>query len=265
VVISIVEKHLGYNILVNLFLKFQLFFIEGEFVEMLKVDNSEIKSQKPIIDIVADIIRKKIINGEIKHNLKLSTRQLSEELGVSRTPVREAIRRLESEGLIELLPRKGFIVKEYSIDKIKEIYEVRKVLEIKAINLACKNITEEELDNIEAFAQRLNEGLQDKKIDILNVEQLNKKLHFAIYQASRNETLSQIIRNLWFRVSGLLITIFSTPHRREEIPQEHEAVIRALRRRDEDACKRALRKHIEVTEEILFAHERGIRKELEKG
>jgi len=230
----------------------------------LKVDNSEIKLQKPIVDIVADIIRKKIINGEIKHNLKLSTRQLSEELEVSRTPVREAIRRLESEGLIDLLPRKGFIVKEYSIDKIKEIYDVRRVLEIKAISLACKNITKKELDNIEALAQRLNKALQNKKIDILDIEQLNKKFHFAIYQASRNETLNQIIRNLWFRVSGLLITIFSTPHRREEIPQEHEAVIRALRRKDEDACRRALIKHMEVTEEILFAHEKGIREESEK-
>ena len=230
----------------------------------MKVDNSEIKLQKPIVDIVADIIRKKIINGEIKHNLKLSTRQLSEELEVSRTPVREAIRRLESEGLIDLLPRKGFIVKEYSIDKIKEIYDVRRVLEIKAISLACKNITKKELDNIEALAQRLNKALQNKKIDILDIEQLNKKFHFAIYQASRNETLNQIIRNLWFRVSGLLITIFSTPHRREEIPQEHEAVIRALRRKDEDACRRALIKHMEVTEEILFAHEKGIREESEK-
>ncbi|PIP54904.1 MAG: GntR family transcriptional regulator, partial [Bacteroidetes bacterium CG23_combo_of_CG06-09_8_20_14_all_32_9] len=79
---------------------------------MLKVDNTEIKLQKPIVDLVADIIRRKIVNGEIKHNLKLSTRQLSEELEISRTPVREAIRRLESEGLIELLPRKGFVVKE---------------------------------------------------------------------------------------------------------------------------------------------------------
>lgn len=232
---------------------------------MLKVDNSEIKLQKSIVDIVADIIRKRIINGGIKHNLKLSTRQLSEELDISRTPVREAVRRLESEGLIELLPRKGFIVKEYSSDKIKEIYEVRKILEIKAISLACKNITKKELDNIEAFAQRLNEGLQDKKIDILDIEQLNKKFHFAIYQASYNETLNQIIMNLWFRISGLLITIFSTPHRREEIPEEHEVIIRALRRRDEDLCKRALRKHIEVTEEILFAHARRIKKELEKG
>ena len=227
----------------------------------MKVDNSEIKLQKPIVDIVTDIIRKRIINGEIKHNLKLSTGQLSKELEVSRTPVREAIRRLESEGLIELLPRKGFIVKEYSIDEIKEIYDVRRVLEIKAISLACENITKKELDNIEVLSQRLNRALQDKKSDIFDIELLNKKLHFEIYQASRNETLCQIIRNLWHRISGLLITIFYTLHRREEIPQEHEVIIRALRRKDKNECERTLLKHMEVTEEILFEY----KEESEKG
>ena len=224
---------------------------------MLKVDNTEIKLQKPIVDIVTDIIRKKIVNGEIKHNLKLSTRQLSEELEVSRTPVREAIRRLESEGLIELLPRRGFILKEYSIDEIEEIYEVRRILEIKAISLACKNIKKKELDKIEKLVQELNKELQNGKLDILNIQELNKQVHFTIYEASHNETLCQFIRNLWHRVSGLLITIFSTPHRREEIPLEHQAILDALRERNERDCVKALEKHMEVTEEILFEHSKN--------
>ncbi|PKP61531.1 hypothetical protein CVT91_02920 [Candidatus Atribacteria bacterium HGW-Atribacteria-1] len=226
---------------------------------MLKVDNTEIKLQKPIVDLVADIIRRKIVNGEIKHNLRLSTRQLSEELGISRTPVREAIRRLESEGLIELLPRKGFVVKEYSIDKIKEIYEVRRILEIKAIVLACNNIEKKELNNIEKIAQKLNTELQNEKSDILAIQELNQQLHFAIYLASHNETLCQIIKNLWHRVSGLLITIFSTPHRREEIPLEHEAIIKALIARDEYSCINALEKHMEVTKEILYEYSKKSR------
>ena len=221
-------------------------------------NDRRMKLQKPIVDLVADIIRRRIINGEMGNNLKLSTRQLSEELGVSRTPVREAIRRLESEGLIELLPRRGFTVKEYSIDEIDEIYEVRRILEIKAISLACKNIKKKELNKIEKLAQELNKELQSKKSDILTIQELNKKLHFAIYEISNNETLCQIIKNLWHRVSGLLITIFSTPHRREEIPHEHKAIIKALKERNEKDCIRALKKHMEITEEILFKHSKRI-------
>jgi len=225
---------------------------------LIVINNKKKELQKPIVDIIAKIIREDVVNGKISNRKILSTRQLSEELNVSRTPIREAIRRLECEGLIELLPRRGFVVKEYSIDKIKEIYEVRSILEIKAISLACKNIKKEELDNIEKFAQRLNKELQNEKVNILNIEQLNKKLHFAIYLASHNETLCQIIKNLWHRVSGLLITIFSTPHRREEIPFEHEAIIKALKERNEKDCIRALKKHMEITEEILFKHSKRI-------
>jgi len=218
----------------------------------LKVDNSEIKLQKPMVDTVADIIRKKIINGGIKHNFKLSTRQLSEELGISRTPVREAIRRLESEGLIELLPRKGFIVKEYAIDKIKEIYEVRKILEIKAINLACKNITNRELVKIEEITQKLNRVIQNEKENISRIKKLNDEFHFAVYQASHNETLCQIIKNLWFRISGLLIMTFSMHNRGEETLQEHEIIVRALKGRNQEVCETVLKRHMEVAERRLF-------------
>lgn len=230
----------------------------------MKVNNAEIKLQKPMVDIVADIIRKKITNGEIKHNSKLSTRQLSEELGISRTPAREAIRRLESEGLIELLPRKGFIVKEYTIDKIKEIYEVRKFLEIKAINLACKNITNREIVKSEEIIQKLNRVIQNKKKNILRIKELNDEFHFTIYQASRNETLCQIIRNLWFRISGLLITVLSMRNRGEETLQEHEIIVRALKGGNQEVCEAALKRHMEAAERRLFEYKEGDREEKNK-
>lgn len=218
----------------------------------MKVNSVEIKLQKSMVDIVADIIRKKIINGEIKHNFKLSTRQLSEELRISRTPVREAIRRLESEGLIELLPRKGFMVKEYTIDEIKEIYEVRRVLEIKAINLACKNITNGEIVKIEEIIQKLKRMIQNEKENILCIKELNDEFHFAVYQASRNKILCQIIRNLWLRISGLLIMTFSIHYRGEETLQEHEIIVRALKGRNQEVCEVVLKRHMKSAERRLF-------------
>lgn len=222
----------------------------------MKVDNVEIKLQKPIVDTVADIIRKKIINGEIRHNLKLSTRLLSEELGISRTPVREAIRRLESEGLIDLLPRKGFTVKEYTREKIKEIYSIRKILEVYAAKLACKNITAKELNNIRKISINLNNALQMEKKGILNIEKLNREFHFAIYDASHNETLCEIIKNLWFRVSGLFITIFSICDRSKMTPREHGRILRAIEKRNEKETEKALEEHLKINEEILLTYYR---------
>src|SRR5680860_329621 len=92
-----------------------------------KVNRKRLIKFKPMVDVVYEIIKKDIVYGKIEYGSTLSTRRISEELNVSRTPVREAIRKLESEGLIELLSRRGFIVKKYSAEQIEKIYAVRQI------------------------------------------------------------------------------------------------------------------------------------------
>jgi len=190
---------------------------------MRKIDeasNNEKTKFEPMVmvDVIADSIKKDIVYGRIKHGSSLSTRKISEDLNVSRTPVREAIRKLEAEGLVNLLPRRGFVVKEYDIDEIREIYHVRKLLESEAIAMACKNF------------------------------------HFSIYCISSNKTLCNIIDNLWYKSFGLLITIFSAPNRRGEIPIEHKLVIDALKTKKKHKVIQALRNHMKETESILISY-----------
>jgi len=220
--------------------------------------NNKIKFE-PIVNIIAEKIKKEIVYGKIKHGSKLSTRKISEELNVSRTPVREAIRRLESEGLIELLPRRGFVVKEYSLDEIKEIYQVRKILESEAIRCACENISIKELKIIEDISRKLNQELKNQPSEIFKIQEINKKFHFSIYSICGNKTLCNIIENLWYKSFGLLITIFSAPHRRNEIPIEHQAIIDALKTRKPEEAVKALQEHIKETETILISYSKNKR------
>lgn len=213
---------------------------------------------EPMVGVIAEKIKKDIVYGRIKRGSKLSTRRISEELNVSRTPVREAIRRLESEGLVDLLPRRGFVVKEYDLDEIKEIYQVRKILESEAIRCACINMSIEELDNIENISKELNEELKKQPSNLFKIQEINKRFHFSIYCVCHNKTLCNIIENLWYKSFGLLITIFSAPHRREEIPIEHQAIIAALKTRKPDEAVKSLRNHMRETKSILISYAKKV-------
>jgi DNA-binding GntR family transcriptional regulator len=220
----------------------------------MKKTHLKISSQKSIVDIVTDFIRSNIIEGKFDLNEKISTREIAGELKISRTPIREAIRKLESEGLVELLPRKGFILKRYDIKKIEEIYEVRKILELHATELACKNISHKEINGIKETNEKLTYTFREKRKDILELARLNKRYHFLIYQASRNEIICEMIENLWYRTSGLFIQMFTNPDQGKTTPQEHNNIIEALERRDTKKVVKLLDEHLKVNKEVLLKY-----------
>ena len=113
------------------------------------------KNHNSIVEITCKYIRSKIANGEIRLNEKVSMRKIAEDLEISRTPIREAIRKLESEGLIELLPRRGFIVKKYNPKQVEEIYVARQILEVSAVRLACDRIKKKDLERL----KKINDNL----------------------------------------------------------------------------------------------------------
>ena len=210
--------------------------------------------QKSIVDIAIEHIRSNIINGTIRVNEKVSMREIAKELNISRTPIREAIRKLESEGLIELLPRRGFIIKKYSSKKIEEIYEVRRVLETYAIRLACKNIGEKDIEKLKKLNHDLTLTFKEKRQNLMKLKKINEEFHFAIFKASHNETVCEIIQNLWERISGLFIHIFKNPIQGKTTFQEHENIIRALEKKDINKAIFMLEKHLKINKEILMSY-----------
>lgn len=209
-----------------------------------------------LVNIVAEKIREAIIYGELPPNTKISMRQLSKKFGISRTPLREAARIIEAEGLAIYVPRKGFIIKSLNENDVNKIYEIREILEVYACKLACKNITDLNLKKIEKIKKKI-ENLKYKfshksKKDIKLLHKLNKEFHFTIYELSNNKILIDLILNLWNKSSCIIYYIFQTPGRLENLIKEHEDIYLSLKNKNENDIEKAIKKHLNITKKLVM-------------
>ena len=176
--------------------------------------------------------------------------QLAGELGVSRTPVREAIRKLELEGFVVMIPRKGAYVAGISVKDIADVFEVRAALEALATVLAAERITEEELEELERILVRKAEIIEQQEIKLF-IES-DKKFHEILYRASRNQRLIQILTNLQDEVHRFRSVSLTSPGRMPEALDEHRKVVEALGDRDIARAEALAWEHIENAENSLM-------------
>lgn len=184
-------------------------------------------------DIVTAALRELIIKGELSSGEALRQRDLAERFGVSPTPVREALRRLEAEGLVDYDVHRGSTVVEADLEAVEENYRIRAALEALAVELAVDKVTEATLDELED----LNTRIESCPPDSPEVADLNRKLHFSIYQAARSPLLVSLMRLLWQSFPQGP----QAGRPREESVAEHREIIQALRERD--GAKAALLTH----------------------
>lgn len=207
-------------------------------------------SYKPLRELVLEAIREAIINGHLKPGERLMEIQMAEELGVSRTPIREALRKLELEGFIVMIPRKGAYVADISIKDIADVFEIRASLEGLAAALAAERITDEELEFMERClvvkAEAIANADFDKLVDI------DARFHESIYKASRNERLWAIINNLREQIQRLRMTSLSVPGRMSQSLKEHRAIVEAIQSRDINLARQAAQEHIENAENVMM-------------
>ena len=154
----------------------------------------DISSCKPLREIVFETIRGAIITGELQPGQRLMEVQLAEEMGVSRTPVRESIRKLELEGLVKMVPRRGAYVTPMSVNDLKEMMEIRRALEGLAAELAALNATAEEIAKLYAANQRFGESAMAN--DEEGIIKNDMAIHDIIYRASGNKKLLTMINSL---------------------------------------------------------------------
>lgn len=208
----------------------------------IKLDN-----YKPLRELVFDSLRKAIILGKLKPGERLMEIQLAEEMGVSRTPVREAIRKLELEGFVVMVPRKGAYVAGVSVKDIADVFEVRSALEGLAAGLAAERITEEEMEELEKVIHLIS-----GEEDILTVYKKDNEFHELIYRASRNHRLTQIITNLSEQINRFRLTSLSVPGRLKIAVDEHKKIIEAISDRDADLAHKLASEHMENAEQNLL-------------
>ena len=197
----------------------------------------------PLRDVVFNTLRQAILRGELKPGERLMEIQLATKLGVSRTPVREALRKLELDGLVLMIPRKGAEVAQISEKGLRDVLEIRGSLEALAVRLACDRMDRQGLKELKEAEQAFEEVLgQD---DITVVAEADVAFHSVIYIATDNERLIQLLNNVREQMYRYRVEYLK---RRESHPQllaEHQDMIRAIEKGDEEEAIRITRQHIE--------------------
>ena len=197
----------------------------------------------PLRDVVFNTLRQAILRGELKPGERLMEIQLANKLGVSRTPIREAIRKLELEGLVLMIPRKGAEVAEITEKNMRDVLEVRKALEELAVQLACDKITKEEIEEMKKAAEDFKKILKSK--DITEIAEADVRFHDIIYMATDNQKLIQLLNNLREQMYRYRVEYLKEGETRDVLVKEHEELTKAIRERDVERAKQLSFQHIE--------------------
>lgn len=204
----------------------------------------------PLRDVVFNTLRQSILTGELKPGERLMEIHLADKLGVSRTPIREAIRMLELEGLVTMIPRRGAEVAQITEKNLREVLEVRGALDALAVELACERITAEELEQLKAACEHFE--AETKKGNANRVAQADVALHDIILAASRNEKLVQMIGNFSQQMYRYRLEYVKEEAHYETLIREHRIIYEAIRDRDKERGAKAIRLHIENQEKAVI-------------
>ena len=207
----------------------------------------------PLRDVVFNTLRNAILTGELSPGERLMEIKLADKLGVSRTPIREAIRKLELEGLVVNTPRKGAEVANISAEDLRDVLEVRRSLEVLAISLACEKMTEETLEllyeNIDAFKHSIDAKATS---DIASVD---VTFHDIIYKSTGNNRLIQILNNISEQMYRYRFEYIKNKESWNRLVEEHMNIYEAIKNRDKELAVKSILLHIDN-------QERDIRKKM---
>lgn len=204
----------------------------------------------PLRDVVFKTLRQAILTGEFMPGERLMEISLAKRLGVSRTPVREAIRKLELEGLVVMIPRKGAAVARITVSDLKDVLEVRCHLEEFAASLACERIDDEEIHELKLALQAFEDAIKVKNLKL--IAERDVEFHDVIFKATKNKRLLQIINNLREQIYRYRIEYIKDFDYHEVLVKEHRQIVDTILRGDKEAASHIMRTHIYNQETIVI-------------
>ena len=198
--------------------------------------------RRSLHDELTGLLRGLIIGGELAPGEKIPEKQLCERFGVSRTPLREALKVLASEGVVTLRPNRGAVVSALTLEDLDEAFPVMGTLEALSGEIACRHITDEEVAEIRSLHERMVGHWREGELQ--SYFRLNQRIHEAILEATRNETLKTVYRGLAGRVMTARYIANMSPERWAQAVTEHEAILQALAARDGERLAEILKRHL---------------------
>jgi DNA-binding GntR family transcriptional regulator len=198
---------------------------------------------------ILETIRDAIIKGSLKPGEKVAEPELAERFGISRTPIREAFRQLESEGYLTVIPRKGAVVAAFSQKDVEEFYAIKSILEGYAARRACENLSQKEIDKLEAINTKLAQFAEGS--DVKQFFRIHNDFHELFIKAANNEKLHDMISGLVSKFQRLRLASLSLPGRMKISVDEHEKIINAFKKKDPAAAEKLVRKNAEYGGRVL--------------
>lgn len=203
----------------------------------------------PLREVVFNTLRYAILHGELKPGERLMEVKLADTLGVSRTPVREALKLLESEGLVVMIPRKGAVVAPIDEKTMEDVMVIRRTLEELAVKLACDTITDTQLQELKEVTEQMELAIDKNELD--KITDLDVKFHDIIITATGNRKLTQLLNELREQMYRYRLEYVKYEKDHMTITKEHRAIIMSIEEKDPSLARKMVKKHIETQEEMV--------------
>lgn len=210
----------------------------------------DFESTQPLGEAVYEAIRDAILKNQFKPGERLMETELADEMTVSRTPVREAVRRLEAEGYVEMIPRKGTYVSALSIQNVLDVFEIRAALEALAAFNAALRATPKDIADMKQCMEA--EASLWESCDLGKTIEVDMLFHSQLYRASKNNRIEGIVNDLREQTYRLRSTTLATPGRLKFALDEHRKILAAIEARDPKAARNAAYEHIDKSRDVML-------------
>jgi len=208
-----------------------------------------IDSHLTLREQIVSTIRNAIVNGQLKAGSRIAETEFAERFGISRTPIREAFRQLETEGFITVQPRKGAIVASFSAQDVSNFYDIKVILEGYAARLATMTLTEDEIDRMDALNKMMDAAAAKK--DLRKVLDLHNEFHNTFLRAAGNERLHQIVQSMVAQFQRYRM-ILALPGKVDGSIEQHKEIVEAFRKRDPVLAEKLVQKNALYGKKILL-------------
>lgn len=217
-------------------------------LRLVRFRKADAKNAIPVREKVYEYLKSTILSGRFNPGERLTEEHLARGIGVSRTPVREALHKLESEGLIKPLNTRGFIVSRDSEEEVEELFEIRAILEGYALRIISEKISDQAMEELKGFVEKAEEALRRKRIE--EVFKWNTKFHDMLHGLlTEKRRLHRLMVNVRKYVLRYRKDTLQYPDGGKRAIDGHRKILLALRLRDPDLCERVMRKHIQEAKE----------------